>query len=96
MSSYYFEYILSSVTAGHTVWFLGKGRCPLSTVRVMGCPVVHTTFATSPVNSILLNNDIASKNAVLCVCSTPSNLDGDILLHQLWTWKDAAAFLNLV
>ena len=22
----------------------------------------------------------------------PSNLDDDIFLHQLWTWKDAAAF----
>ena len=78
MSSYYVEYIFLSVIVGHTVLSLGKGQCPLSTVRVMGCPVDYMTFATSPVNFILLNNDIALKNAVLCVCSMPSNLDGDI------------------
>ena len=93
MSSYYVEYIFLSVSVGHTVLFLGKGRCPLSTVRVIGCPVDDMTFATSPVNFIFIEyNDIALKLQSFCVCSMPSNLDDDIFLHQLWTWKDAAAF----
>ena len=62
MSSYYVEYVLSSVIVGHTDLFLGKGRRPLSTVRVIGCPVDDMTFATSPVNFISIEyNDIALK-----------------------------------
>ena len=52
MFSYYVEYIFLSAIVGHTVLFLGKGQCPLSTVRVIGCPVDDMTFATSPVNFI--------------------------------------------
>ena len=56
MSSYYVEYIIFlSVIVGHTVLFLGKRRCPLSTVRVIGCPVDDMTFATSPLNFLFLN-----------------------------------------
>ena len=94
MSSYYVEYnIFLSVIVGHTVLFLGKGRCPLSTVSVIGCAVDDMTFATSPVNFIFIEyNDIVLKMQSFFVCSMPSNLDDDIFLHQLWHWKDAAAF----
>lgn len=93
ISSCYVEYILLSVIVKHTVLFLGKGRCPLSTVRVIGCPVDDMTFTTSPVNFIFIEyNDIVLKMQSFCVCSMPSNLDDENFLHQLWNWKDAAAF----